>query len=116
MTTSYLLAVDAGTGSGRAVIFDENGNQIAGAQHEWWHKADPRFPGSMDFDVEGNWSLLSRAIRQAISEAGIKASDIRAVSATSMRDSASRSPPSAAATICSISSTEIWLIRPPQGS
>lgn len=86
MTTSYLLAVDAGTGSGRAVIFDENGNQIASAQHEWWHKTDPRFSGSMDFDVEGNWSLLSRAIRQAIAEAGISAADIRAVSATSMRE------------------------------
>lgn len=86
MKTSYLLAVDAGTGSGRAVIFDESGNQIASAQHEWWHKTDPRFPGSMDFDVEGNWSLLSRAIRQAISEAGIARSDIRAVSATSMRE------------------------------
>ncbi|EKF43247.1 autoinducer-2 (AI-2) kinase [Nitratireductor indicus C115] len=86
MTTSYLLAVDAGTGSGRAVIFNENGNQIASAQHEWWHKTDPRFPGSMDFDVDGNWSLLSRAIRQAIAEAGITAAEIRAVSATSMRE------------------------------
>lgn len=86
MTTTYLLAVDAGTGSGRAVIFDERGNQVASAQHEWWHKTDPRFPGSMDFDVEGNWALLSRAIRQAIAEAGIAAADIRAVSATSMRE------------------------------
>ena len=86
MTTSYMLAVDAGTGSGRAVIFDENGTQIASAQHEWWHRADPRFPGSMDFDVEGNWSLLSRAIRQAIAEARIAPADIRVVSATSMRE------------------------------
>ena len=77
MTTSYLLAVDAGAGSGRTVIFDTDGNRIASAQQEWWHKADPRFPGSMDFDVEGNWSLLSRAIRQVIAEAGITAADIR---------------------------------------
>jgi autoinducer 2 (AI-2) kinase len=86
MTQRYLLAVDAGTGSGRAVIFDADGNQIASAQHEWWHKADPRFPGSMDFDVEGNWKLLSRAIRKAIADAGIAASDVAAVSATSMRE------------------------------
>jgi autoinducer 2 (AI-2) kinase len=86
MTASYLLAVDAGTGSGRAVIFDDRGNQIASAQHEWWHKTDRRFEGSMDFDVEGNWSLLSRAIRKAMADAGIKASDIAAVSATSMRE------------------------------
>ncbi len=86
MTKRYLLAVDAGTGSGRAVIFDTDGNQIASAQHEWWHKSDPRFPGSMDFDVEGNWALLSRAIRKAVADAGIVASDIAAVSATSMRE------------------------------
>ncbi|OIS91829.1 autoinducer-2 kinase [Brucella cytisi] len=86
MSISYLLAVDAGTGSGRAVIFDENGNQITSAQQEWWHEVDPRFPGSMDFDVNSNWSLLSRAIRKAITEAGISPSDIRAVSATSMRE------------------------------
>ena len=86
MTQSYLLAVDAGTGSGRAVIFDASGNQIASAQQEWWHKSDPRFPGSMDFDVEGNWALLSQAIGAAIARAGISAGDIRAVSATSMRE------------------------------
>ncbi|MFI5407721.1 autoinducer-2 kinase [Kaistia sp. UC242_56] len=86
MAGTYLLAVDAGTGSGRAVVFDAAGNQIAAAQHEWWHKPDPRFEGSMDFDVEGNWAHLARAIRQAIASAGISAADIAAVSATSMRE------------------------------
>ncbi|WP_016583382.1 hypothetical protein, partial [Yersinia pestis] len=31
----YLMALDAGTGSVRAVIFDLNGNQIAAGQAEW---------------------------------------------------------------------------------
>ncbi|WP_174801288.1 autoinducer-2 kinase [Martelella limonii] len=83
---TYLLAIDAGTGSGRAVIFNATGEQIASAQQEWWHKPDPRFEGSMDFDVEGNWALLSRAIRSALQKAGISGSDIAAVSATSMRE------------------------------
>lgn len=86
MATSYLLAIDAGTGSGRAVIFDTDGNQIASAQQEWWHKPDPRFEDSMDFDVEANWALLSRSIRKALSDAHINASNIKAVSATSMRE------------------------------
>ncbi|MCX5512580.1 autoinducer-2 kinase [Kaistia algarum] len=86
MAAGCLLAIDAGTGSGRAVLFDAHGHQLAAAQHEWWHKPDPRFEGSMDFDVEGNWSHLARAIRQAIASAGISASDIVAVSATSMRE------------------------------
>ncbi|MFB2550530.1 autoinducer-2 kinase [Ensifer soli] len=86
MAGRFFLAVDAGTGSGRAVLFDAEGRQVAAAQHEWSHRADPRVEGSMDFDVEGNWALLSRAIRQTIAEAGIVAADISAVSATSMRE------------------------------
>ncbi len=33
----YLMALDAGTGSIRAVIFDPEGNQIAVGQAEWRH-------------------------------------------------------------------------------
>lgn len=33
----YLMALDAGTGSIRAVIFDLEGNQIAVGQAEWRH-------------------------------------------------------------------------------
>jgi len=33
----YLMAIDAGTGSVRAVIFDEEGNQLSVAQEEWTH-------------------------------------------------------------------------------
>lgn len=43
----YLMALDAGTGSIRAVIFDTEGNQIAVGQAEWRHLAVPdvRFYG-----------------------------------------------------------------------
>ena len=34
---SYLLALDAGTGSVRAVVFDLHGNQISVGQAEWKH-------------------------------------------------------------------------------
>ncbi len=37
----YLMALDAGTGSIRAVIFDLEGNQIAVGQAEWRHLAVP---------------------------------------------------------------------------
>jgi len=33
----YLMAIDAGTGSVRAVIFDTLGNQRSVAQREWTH-------------------------------------------------------------------------------
>ena len=48
----YLMALDAGTGSIRAVIFDLEGNQIAVGQAEWRHLAVPDVPGSMEFDLQ----------------------------------------------------------------
>jgi autoinducer 2 (AI-2) kinase len=84
--TGYLLAIDAGTGSGRAVLFDVRGNQVAVGQEEWTHKSDPRYPDSMEFDVIHNWELLCRCIRHACHQAGISPSSIVAVSATSMRE------------------------------
>ncbi|RUT28858.1 autoinducer-2 kinase [Arsenicitalea aurantiaca] len=82
----YYLAIDAGTGSGRAVLFDDDGRQVAASQAEWWHKSDPRFPGSMDFDIAGNWALIGACVKAAIAEAGISPDAIAAVSATSMRE------------------------------
>ena len=82
----YVLAIDAGTGSGRAVIFDSEGHQIAVGQQEWTHLSDPAFPGSMEFDCQANWQLLSGCIKAALKEAGLTADQILAVSATSMRE------------------------------
>lgn len=39
--SKYLMAIDAGTGSVRAVIFDISGNQISAYSREWDHKTIP---------------------------------------------------------------------------
>jgi autoinducer 2 (AI-2) kinase len=51
------MALDAGTGSIRAVIFDLEGNQVSVGQAEWQHLAVPDVPGSMEFDLAktGSW-------------------------------------------------------------
>lgn len=82
----YLMAVDAGTGSIRAVIFDTDGNQIASEQREWTHLQDPRYPDSMNFDVETNYTLALTCIAGAIKKSGIDGGSIVAVSSTSMRE------------------------------
>ncbi|MFA9396781.1 MAG: autoinducer-2 kinase [Clostridiaceae bacterium] len=84
--SKYLIAVDAGTGSVRAVVFDIFGNQISSFQREWEHKEDPRFKGSMDFDVINNWNLAVECIINAIKDSGINSYDIAAISTTSMRE------------------------------
>ena len=86
MSGNYLMAVDAGTGSVRAVIFDTQGNQIGCVQREWKHREDPRYPGSMDFDWESNWELTCTCIRGVLEKTGIGAEGIAAVSSTSMRE------------------------------
>ncbi|GHV83100.1 autoinducer-2 kinase [Spirochaetia bacterium] len=83
---TYLMALDAGTGSVRAVIFDENGNQVSCSQREWQHREDPKYPGSMDFDWAANWSLACRCVKDALAESGLKSSQIAAVSTTCMRE------------------------------
>lgn len=51
----YFLVIDAGTGSGRVVVFDEAGQQLAIAQEEWTHQNFSGVPGAIDFDMEANW-------------------------------------------------------------
>ena len=82
----YLMAVDAGTGSVRAVLFSVDGEQLGCVQKEWTHKEDPRYPGSMDFDWTYNWELARTCISGVIAETGIDPKDIAAVSTTCMRE------------------------------
>lgn len=82
----YLMAIDAGTGSVRAVIFDLDGNQISCEQREWFHKEDPRFKGSMDFDWKYGWNLTCQCIQIAIQKANIDKKSIIGISTTCMRE------------------------------
>ncbi|MEA3492074.1 MAG: autoinducer-2 kinase [Campylobacterota bacterium] len=83
---AYLMTIDAGTGSVRAVIFDEAGREIAVGQHEWSHLAEEGVADSMGFDFRTNWKITSQCIEEAISSAQIDAEDILAVTASSMRE------------------------------
>jgi len=82
----YFLTVDAGTGSGRAVIFDTKGRQVSMAQQEWEHLAVDGVANSMDFDYKKNWNIIARCIKEALFKAGLKGSEILAITATSMRE------------------------------
>ena len=80
------MAIDAGTGSVRAVIFDINGNQIASGQREWEHLKEEGVANSMSFDFKANWTLVCQCIKESIDNAGVSANEIVALSATSMRE------------------------------
>jgi autoinducer 2 (AI-2) kinase len=82
----YILAFDAGTGSIRSVLFDKDGNQIGCSQEEWIHLSDERYPGSMGFDYEANWKLIINCIKDILNRTGVNPHQIKAISATSMRE------------------------------
>jgi len=80
------MAIDAGTGSVRAVIFDTRGNQISVAAREWTHLEEPNVPNSMRFDCAKNWDLVATCIKESLDKAALHGEDIIALSATSMRE------------------------------
>lgn len=99
--TTHLLVIDAGTGSGRAVVFDRKGNQIGFAQEEWRHLPEDGVPGSMSFDVEAGWALLCRCVGKALSNCSLTGREIAAISATSMRE---------AIVLYDASGKEVWAV------
>jgi autoinducer-2 kinase len=86
MTEALLLALDAGTGSCRAVLFGLDGSQVAMAQREWSHRPVAGVPGSQEFNTATNWHLIAECVREALAQPGVNPSAILAVSTTSMRE------------------------------
>ena len=73
----YLLAIDAGTGSIRAVLFDTKGKQIEVSQREWTHLEEPNVINSMSFDFNSNWELTKTCIKEVIENSHVNPDDIQ---------------------------------------
>jgi len=84
VSDELLLAIDAGTGSCRAVLFDVAGRQVAIGQREYSHDELPGVPGSQVFNTERNWRLICECVREALAD--LDAAAVKAVSTTSMRE------------------------------
>ncbi|MED4203578.1 autoinducer-2 kinase [Neobacillus mesonae] len=82
----YLMAIDAGTGSVRVILFDTLGNELFCTQSEWTHKEDPRYLGSMDFDINTNIEIIIQLIKDLLTESSVNPANIAAISTTSMRE------------------------------
>jgi autoinducer-2 kinase len=86
MNDELLLAIDAGTGSCRSVVFSAAGEQVSVGQREWSHPELPGAPGSQVFDTGANWRSICECIQTALATPAVSPSAIKAVSATSMRE------------------------------
>ncbi len=84
-----LVTLDAGTGSGRCVVFDSSGRVLAAAQEPFHYRAltDPNVPFVRGFDLDPDafWGALARCARGAVGRLPPEAR-IRGVIATSQRE------------------------------
>ena len=80
----YILTLDAGTTSARAIIFDKNGNIVSVAQNEF-AQIYPA-PSFVEHDATEILSAQYSCATQAIIKAGINTSEIAAVGITNQRE------------------------------
>jgi glycerol kinase len=81
---SHLLAIDQGTTSTRAFLFDEGLSPVGFAQLEF-----PQIypsPGWVEHDPQGIWTTSVATARAAMASAGVAASDVAAIGITNQRE------------------------------
>src|SRR5947207_7416216 len=82
----YVLALDQGTTSSRAIVFNHDGSIVSVAQKEF-----PQIypaPGLVEHDPEAIWSSQLAVAREALQKAGASASDVAALGITNQRETA----------------------------
>jgi len=82
--TKYILSLDQGTTSSRAIIFDKKGNIISEAQKEFT-QIFPK-PGWVEHDPIEIWSTQTGVAAEAIAKKGLKAENIAAIGITNQRE------------------------------
>jgi glycerol kinase len=83
---THLLAIDQGTTSTRAIVFDAALAPVAVAQQEFTQHF-PR-PGWVEHDPEEIWASVVATGRAAIAQAGVAAADLAAIGITNQRETA----------------------------
>jgi glycerol kinase len=82
--STYILALDQGTTSSRAILFDRAGQIVATAQQEF-PQIYPQ-PGWVEHDPEAIWSSQYQVAQAALNKAGVSADSIAAIGITNQRE------------------------------
>ncbi len=84
MAPRYLLAIDQGTTSTRAVVYDQGGRQLGSAARELTqHYPQPCW---VEHDPEEIWQTVQEVVPRAIAAAGLRAADISGIGITNQRE------------------------------
>jgi glycerol kinase len=84
MAKPYVLALDQGTTSSRAVLFDREANAVAMAQRPY-AQVFPQ-PGWVEHDPLEIWETQIGVARDALAAAGVRAADVAAIGITNQRE------------------------------
>ncbi len=82
--SSYIMSIDQGTTSSRAIIFDESGATIGSGQHKF-KQIYPR-SGWVEHDANAIWDTVYQSVKDALDDATLKAADISAIGITNQRE------------------------------
>lgn len=80
----YIMALDEGTTSARAILFDRDSNEVASAQYEFT-QIYPN-PGWVEHDPEEIWEKQLLALNESIEKAGVSPDEIAAIGITNQRE------------------------------
>ncbi|WFS04085.1 glycerol kinase GlpK [Rhizobium tumorigenes] len=82
--SSYVLAIDQGTTSSRAIVFDGEMKMVASAQREITQSyPQPRW---VEHDPQEIWQTVVDVVREALEKAKLEAADIAAIGITNQRE------------------------------
>src|SRR6476620_9724131 len=82
--SQYILALDQGTTSSRAILFDHAGHVYGCAQQEF--RQIFSHPGWVEHSPDEIWQSQLDVARQVMKECGVKASDVAAIGITNQRE------------------------------
>ncbi len=82
--SKYVLSLDQGTSSSRAIVFDKNGKQIAVSQKEF-EQIYPK-SGWVEHNALEIWETQLAVTKEVLKEASISAKDIAAIGITNQRE------------------------------
>jgi len=80
----YLLAIDQGTSSSRAVLYGHDAAAVSSAQREF-PQIYPR-PGWVEHDPEAIWDSVRDVMQRVLADAGARAADVTAIGITNQRE------------------------------
>src|SRR5438128_12079334 len=84
MPNPYVLAIDQGTTSTRAVVYDGSGHAAGSAAVEFTQHYPQ--PGWVEHDAEEIWDTVAKVVPQALAAASVTGSNLHGIGITNQRE------------------------------